>query len=81
MKRIQISEWVNKSKRTTDKQKYFLQFFVLLELLSFKRKLLLLIAASAIPGGYYCAPILLRLEEEYWRRPFLINFIGVIFEA
>ena len=23
----------------------------------------------------------LRLEEEYWRSPFLINFIGVIFEA
>ena len=23
----------------------------------------------------------LRLEEEYWRSPFLINFIGVNFEA
>ena len=23
----------------------------------------------------------LRLEEEYWRSPFLINLIGVIFEA
>ena len=23
----------------------------------------------------------LRLEEEYWRSPFLINSIGVIFEA
>ena len=56
----------------------------------------LLIAASAIPGGYYCAPnffhnsknlnciralSFLRLEEEYWRILFLINFIGVIFEA
>ena len=25
--------------------------------------------------------VFLRLEEEYWRSPFLINFIGVIFEA
>ena len=24
---------------------------------------------------------LLRLEQEYWRSHFLINFIGVIFEA
>ena len=23
----------------------------------------------------------LRLEEEYWRSPFLIDFIGVVFEA
>ena len=38
----------------------------------------LLIAASAIPGCYYCAPNF-WLEEEYWRSPFLINFIGVIF--
>ena len=25
--------------------------------------------------------LFLRLEEEFWRSPFLINFIGVIFEA
>ena len=55
-----------------------------------------LIAASAIPGGCYCAPkfflqfkefemywgdVFLRLEEEYWRSPFLITFIGMHFEA
>ena len=47
-----------------------------------------LIAASAIPGGYYSAPIFLqfkefelywdavflRLEEEYWRSPFFNQF-------
>ena len=25
--------------------------------------------------------VFLRLEDEYWRSPFLINFIGVNFEA
>ena len=29
----------------------------------------------------YWGAVFLRLEEEYWRSPFLINFIGVIFEA
>ena len=29
----------------------------------------------------YWGAVLLRLEEEYWRSPFLIIFIGVIFEA
>ena len=53
-----------------------------------------LIAALIFSAGYYTAPFLqfkefelywgavfLRLEAEYWRSPFLINFIGVIFEA
>ena len=30
---------------------------------------------------YWGAVFFLRLEEEYWRSPFLINFIGVSFEA
>ena len=30
---------------------------------------------------YWSAVFLLRLEEEYWRSPFLNNFIGVNFEA
>ena len=30
---------------------------------------------------FWGAAFLLRLEEEYWRSPFLINFIGVNFEA
>ena len=29
----------------------------------------------------YWGAVFLRLEEEYWRSPFLINFIGVNFEA
>ena len=29
----------------------------------------------------YWGAVFLRLEEEYWRSLFLINFIGVIFEA
>ena len=29
----------------------------------------------------YWGAVFLRLEEEYWRSPFLIIFIGVIFEA
>ena len=56
----------------------------------------LLIAALIFSAGYYCARIFLqfkefelywgavflRLEEEYWRSPFfLINSIGVNFEA
>ena len=55
-----------------------------------------LIAAARLPNDSYLGVLLfynsknlncigalsfLRLEEEYWRSPFLINFIGVIFEA
>ena len=29
----------------------------------------------------YWGAVFLRLEEEYWRSPFLFNFIGVNFEA
>ena len=29
----------------------------------------------------YWVAVFLRLEEKYWRSPFLINFIGVNFEA
>ena len=29
----------------------------------------------------YWGAVFLRLEEEYWRSLFLINFIGVIFKA
>ena len=29
----------------------------------------------------YWGAVFLLLEEEYWRSPFLINFIGVIIEA
>ena len=29
----------------------------------------------------YWGAVFLRLEEEYWRSPFLINFVGVYFEA
>ena len=29
----------------------------------------------------YWGAVFLRLEEEYWRSPFLINFIGLHFEA
>ena len=61
-------------------------FFLISSILSIP---IMLIASN---GGYfpaicrvcfelYWGAVFLRLEEEYWRSPFLINFFGVIFEA